>query len=74
MKKYALILVLVISAIGNFVALCQRDVARNERDVLSDAIRNHVDNGDTTLMDDVEYYLNVINKDTNRLSNWVYCY
>ena len=84
MKKILSIFVLIISFVLGWNAndwYYQNDnlfdsylKAKDERDILSDAIRCSIDEGDTTILRNTEYYLNIINLDSCSLKQWSYCY
>lgn len=50
--------------------------AQMERDLLSDAIRSHIDgtNGECDILIDVHHFLRVANEDLTTFDNWSYCY
>lgn len=48
--------------------------AKDERDILSDAIRYSIDEGDTIILRNTEYYLDIISLDTCSLEQWSFCY
>lgn len=50
--------------------------AQMERDLLSDAIRSHIDgtNGECDILIDVHHFLRVANEDLTTFDKWSYCY
>lgn len=73
--KYVSLITILLLFISLYLLKCKLNEVRNERDVLSDAIRNYADNNaNSDIMNTANFYLECINKDTTNLNNWAYAY
>lgn len=73
--KYVNLITICLLFVSLGLMYAKLNEVRNERDVLSDAIRNYADNNaNSDLMNTANFYLECINKDTTNLNNWAYAY
>ena len=73
--KYVNLLTICLLFISLGLMYAKLNEVRNERDILSDAIRNYADNNaNSDIMNTANFYLEVIEKDTTNLNNWAYAY
>ena len=73
--KYISLITICLLFISLGLMYAKLNKVRNERDVLSDAIRNYADNNaNSDIMNTANFYLEFINKDTTNLNNWAYAY
>ena len=73
--KYVSLITICLLFVSLYLLKCKLNEVRQERDVLSNAIRNYADNNaNSDIMNTANFYLECINKDTTNLNNWAYAY
>ena len=73
--KYVSLITICLLFVSLYLLECKLNEVRQERNILSDTIRNYADNNaNSDIMNTANFYLECINKDTTNLNNWAYAY